>query len=53
MTPLIQSFQRLRNYRRKTKTIAIISHVDSLKERIVSQIRLIRDTSGISRIQLV
>lgn len=35
------------------KTIAIISHVDSLKERIVSQIRLIRDTSGISRIQLV
>jgi exonuclease SbcC len=35
------------------KTIGIISHVESLKERIVSQIRLIRDTSGISRIQLV
>ncbi len=35
------------------KTIGIISHVESLKERIVSQIRLIRDNSGLSRIQIV
>lgn len=35
------------------KTIGIISHVESLKERIISQIRLIRDTSGVSRIQIV
>lgn len=35
------------------KTIAIISHVDSLKERINSQIRLIRDSSGLSRLQII
>ncbi|MBK8852182.1 MAG: AAA family ATPase [Saprospiraceae bacterium] len=48
---VISTLERLQE--ESEKTIAIISHVDSLKERINSQIRLIRDSSGLSNLQIV
>ncbi|MBP9193764.1 MAG: AAA family ATPase [Saprospiraceae bacterium] len=48
---VISTLERLQE--ESDKTIAIISHVDSLKERINSQIRLIRDASGLSSLQIV
>lgn len=48
---VISTLERLQE--ESEKTIAIISHVDSLKERINSQIRLIRDSSGLSILQIV
>lgn len=48
---VISTLERLQE--ESDKTIAIISHVDSLKERINSQIRLIRDSSGLSSLQIV
>lgn len=35
------------------KMIGIISHVDSLKDRIITQIKLIKDNQGVSRLEIV
>jgi exonuclease SbcC len=35
------------------KMIGIISHVDALKERIQTQIQLIPNSNGISRLEIV
>jgi exonuclease SbcC len=43
----------LENLRSRGKTIGLISHVDLLKERLTTQVRVIRGAGGTSRIELV
>jgi exonuclease SbcC len=43
----------LENLRSQGKTIGLISHVDLLKERLTTQVRVIRGAGGTSRIELV
>ena len=43
----------LENLRSRGKTIGLISHVDLLKERLASQVRVIRGAGGTSRIEVV
>lgn len=43
----------LENLRASGKMIGIISHVDMLKERLVAQVRVIRTSTGVSRIEVV
>ncbi len=43
----------LENLRSRGKTIGLISHVDLLKERLTTQVRVIRGAGGTSRIQVV
>lgn len=43
----------LENLRAQGKTIGLISHVDLLKERLTTQVRVIRCAGGISRIEVV
>ena len=43
----------LENLRSQGKTIGLISHVDLLKERIATQVRVIRGAGGTSQIQVV
>ena len=43
----------LENLRSQGKTIGLISHVDLLKERIATQVRVIRGAGGTSRIEVV
>lgn len=47
----IETLERLQTD--NNKTIGIISHIESLKERISTQIRLIRKGSGYSKIEVV
>lgn len=42
----------LENLRSRGKTIGLISHVDLLKERLTTQVRVIRGTAGTSRIEV-
>lgn len=43
----------LENLRSQGKTIGLISHVDLLKERLTTQVRVIRGAGGTSRIKVV
>lgn len=43
----------LENLRSRGKTIGLISHVDLLKERLSTQVRVIRGSGGTSRIEVV
>lgn len=43
----------LENLRSRGKTIGLISHVDLLKERLTTQVRVIRGAGGTSRIEVV
>lgn len=43
----------LENLRSRGKTIGLISHVDLLKERLTTQVRVIRGAGGTSRIRVV
>lgn len=43
----------LENLRSRGKTIGLISHVDLLKERLTTQVRIIRSAAGTSRIEVV
>ncbi len=43
----------LENLRSRGKTIGLISHVDLLKERLTTQVRVIRGAGGTSRIDVV
>ena len=43
----------LENLRSRGKTIGLISHVDLLKERLTTQVRVIRGAGGASRIEVV
>lgn len=43
----------LENLRASGKTIGLISHVDLLKERLTTQVRVIRGAGGTSRIEVV
>ena len=43
----------LENLRAQGKTIGLISHVDLLKERLTTQVRVIRRAGGTSRIEVV
>lgn len=43
----------LENLRSRGKTIGLISHVDLLKERLTTQVRVIRGVGGTSRIEVV
>lgn len=43
----------LENLRSRGKTIGLISHVDLLKERLTTQVRVIRGAGGKSRIEVV
>lgn len=42
----------LENLRSRGKTIGLISHVDLLKERLTTQVRVVRGTGGTSRIEV-
>ncbi|MCB1211038.1 MAG: hypothetical protein KDK97_17065, partial [Verrucomicrobiales bacterium] len=42
----------LENLRSQGKTIGLISHVDLLKERITTQVRIRRSSNGVSRIEI-
>lgn len=43
----------LENLRSRGKTIGLISHVDLLKERLTTQVRVVRGAGGTSRIEVV
>jgi len=43
----------LENLRSRGKTIGLISHVDLLKERLTTQVRVLRGAGGTSRIEVV
>lgn len=43
----------LENLRSRGKTIGLISHVDLLKERLTTQVRVIRGAGGTSRIEVI
>ena len=43
----------LENLRSQGKTIGLISHVDLLKERLTTQVRVVRGAGGTSRIEVV
>lgn len=43
----------LENLRSRGKTIGLISHVDLLKERLTTQVRVIRAAGGTSRVEVV
>ena len=43
----------LENLRSRGKTIGLISHVELLKERLTTQVRVVRGAGGTSRIELV
>ena len=43
----------LENLRARGKTIGLISHVDLLKERLTTQVRVVRGAGGTSRIEVV
>jgi exonuclease SbcC len=43
----------LENLRSRGKTIGLISHVDLLKERLTTQVRVIREAGGTSRVEVV
>ena len=42
----------LENLRSRGKTIGLISHVDLLKERLTTQVRIQRSANGVSRIEI-
>lgn len=43
----------LENLRSRGKTIGLISHVELLKERLATQVRVVRGTGGTSRLEVV
>jgi exonuclease SbcC len=50
---LDKAIQALEKLQQRGKTIGIISHVASLQERIGAQIRLIRQSSGRSKVEII
>jgi exonuclease SbcC len=43
----------LENLRSRGKTIGLISHVELLKDRLTTQVRVVRGAGGTSRIEVV
>jgi len=50
---LDKAIQALEKLQQRGKTIGIISHVASLQERIGAQIRLVRQSSGRSKVEVI
>ena len=48
-----KAISTLENLQASGKTIGLISHVELLKERLTTQVRVLRGAGGTSRIQVV
>jgi exonuclease SbcC len=51
--PLDEAVSTLENLQAGGKTIGVISHVKELKERISTQIRVVRKSGGFSELEIV